>query len=706
MRTLSVQWKITLLAGFCLLVTSLSLIGFSVYNAVSNQQVIKNQSAESVIKKSQQLLKTRAQLNSTEISEYLSEATYRAEMLSSTALFLKKNSEDNFGESEALRTALNEMVRKSVLDFPTIEGAYLVFKPNALDAEDSNYVNAAYVGSNDVGRFAPYWRAKDAGQDAANEVLTEQQLADAANRERFACPINEGSACVTSPRVVNHATEQFLATSISLPIFVDNETIGFYGIDLKLTPLLEIAKDSDSSLFNGEGKIFIISLDGTLIASDDDALTVGQPFAGSSVSKDKLSSLLSSKKVESLWSDDGLWMTVFAPITVANQTWGVIFEMPRSSVLKDADQLDSVITAQVESGVKVELLAGLLFAVLGLTVIAYTASRIVKPIREVVVRLNDIADGEGDLTQRLDVQSQDEIGQLAHGFNKFLDKLQSTISQVIATTHSVAETTEQAKITAVETRRSSEAQFKEVDLVATASEEMTQTASLVVHNAENAVDAAEQANESARIGQQVIKTSEAEMLNLVNTMNRAVPIVEDLARNNVNITDILEVIEGISEQTNLLALNAAIEAARAGEQGRGFAVVADEVRNLASRTHASVGEIRTVIEKVEKGTRDVVNAIQEGNSLANGTASHVQQAVSELNKIFDAISAISDMNTQIVKAAEEQQTVSAEVNQNVANIRDLSAQILEQAGESEAVGTEISVLSKQQQSLVNQFKVN
>jgi methyl-accepting chemotaxis protein len=706
MRTLSVQWKITLLAGFCLLVTSLSLIGFSVYNAVTNQQVIKNQSAESVINKSQQLLKTRAQLNSTEISEYLSEAIYRAEMLSSTALFLKKNSEDNFGESEALRTALNEMVRKSVLDFPTIEGAYLVFKPNALDSEDSNYVNADYVGSNDIGRFAPYWRSADDGQNAVNEVLTEKLLSDNENSERFSCPINDGNACVTSPRLISQGTEQFLATSISVPIVVDEEVIGFYGIDLKLDPLLVIAKDSDSSLFNGEGKIFIISLDGTLIASDDQALAIGQPFGGSSVSKDKVSSLLSGKKVESLWSEDGQWMTVFAPITVANQTWGVIFEMPRSSVLKDADELDSVITAQVESGVKVELLAGLLFAVLGLTVIAYTASRIVKPIREVVIRLNDIADGEGDLTQRLDVQSQDEIGQLAHGFNKFLDKLQSTIRQVIETTHSVADTTEQAKITAGETRRSSEAQFREVDLVATASEEMTQTASLVVHNAENAVHAAEQANESARIGQEVIKTSEAEMLNLVNTMNRAVPIVEDLARNNVNITDILEVIEGISEQTNLLALNAAIEAARAGEQGRGFAVVADEVRNLASRTQASVGEIRTVIEKVEKGTRDVVNAIQEGNSLANGTASHVQQAVSELNKIFDAISAINDMNSQIVKAAEEQQTVSAEVNQNVANIRDLSAQILEQAGESEAVGAEISSLSKQQQALVNQFKVS
>lgn len=706
MRTLSVQWKITLLAGFCLLVTSLSLIGFSVYNAVTNQQVIKHHSAESVINKSQQLLRTRAQLNATEISEYLSEAIYRAEMLASNALFLKKNSEDNFGESEALRTALNEMTHKSVLDFPTIQGAYLVFQPDALDFEDSNYVNAEYVGSNDAGRFATYWRADSSGQNAVNNVLTESVLSASENRERFTCPVEQGKTCVTTPRMISQGNEQFLATSISVPIVNDDSVIGYFGIDLKLDPLVAIAQESDQSLFDAEGKIFMVSMDGTLIASDDETLELGQPFAGSTLAKQQVDSLLSGQAVQSQWSEDGQWMTVFAPIAVANQTWGVVFEMPRSSVLQDADRLDTVITAQVEKGVKIELVAGLIAAIIGLSVIAYTAARIVKPIRDVVARLNDIAQGEGDLTQRLEVKSQDEIGQLAHGFNQFLDKLQKTIKRVVETTHSVAQTTERAKLTAAETRQSSESQFKEVDLVATASEEMTQTASLVVQNAENAVQAAEQANISAQTGRSVIQTSESEMLNLVEKMSQAVPVVQELANNNVNITTILEVIEEISEQTNLLALNAAIEAARAGEQGRGFAVVADEVRNLASRTQDSVGEIREVISKVEQGTRDVVNAIEEGNILANGTAEHVHQAVTELTKVFEAIAAINDMNSQIVKAAEEQQSVSAEVNQNVANIRNLSAQILEQAGQSEAVGVEISTLSKQQQSLVNQFKVS
>ncbi|SBT14779.1 methyl-accepting chemotaxis protein [Vibrio celticus] len=705
MRSLSVQWKITLLAGCCLIITSLSLIGFSIYNATSNQQVIKSQSSESVINKTQQLLASVSQLNAQETQRYVDEAIYRAEMLAASAQFLKNNADENFTPSEELRTALDEMVRRSVLNFDSIQGAYLVFKPDLLDSEDANYVDADYVGSNEKGRFAPYWKVADNGENVLANVLSESILNDDSNSERFYCPLSSGQTCISTPRVVNSGGVALLTSSISVPILVDDVAIGFLGIDLRLDGLTSVITQSDQSLFNGAGKAYVVSLDGSVIASDDSSIAVGSTFQSDNTNSDLMTDFIFGGEVTTQWSENGEWLLAFAPVVAANQTWGVLFEIPRESVVADANKLDSIISTKLSEGIKTEVIAGTVFILFGLAIIAFASLSIVKPIRQVVERLNDIASGEGDLTQRLEVKSQDEIGQLSKGFNLFLDKLQHTIKEVIHTTEQVASTTSQAKASASSTRESSESQFKEVDLVATAAEEMTQTAGLVVQNAEVAVDAACEANHSAQQGQQVIELSAGEMRKLVERMSSAVPIVEELAKNNGNITEILSVIEGISEQTNLLALNAAIEAARAGEQGRGFAVVADEVRNLASRTQSSVGEIRAVIDKVHAGTQDVVEAIQEGNILANDTALHVQKAVEDLGSIFTSIEAISDMNSQIVRAAEEQQSVSGEVNQSVVNIRDLSAKILEQAAASEQVGNEIDQLSQQQQKLVNQFKV-
>ncbi|MEZ8243763.1 chemotaxis protein [Vibrio splendidus] len=705
MRSLSVQWKITLLAGCCLIITSLSLIGFSIYNATSNQQVIKSQSSESVINKTQQLLASVSQLNAQETQRYVDEAVYRAEMLAASAQFLKNNADENFTPSEELRTALDEMVRRSVLNFDSIQGAYLVFQPDLLDGEDANYVDADYVGSNEKGRFAPYWKVADNGENVLANVLSEPILSDDSNSERFYCPLSSGQTCISTPRVVNSGGTALLTSSISVPILVDDVAIGFLGIDLRLDGLTSVVTQSDQSLFDGAGAVYVVSLDGSVIASDDSSIAVGSVFQSDNTNSDLMTDFIFGGEVTTQWSENGEWLLAFAPVTAANQTWGVLFEIPRESVVADANRLDSIISTKVSEGIQTEVIAGVIFILFGLAIIAFSSLSIVKPIRQVVERLNDIASGEGDLTQRLEVKSQDEIGQLSQGFNLFLDKLQHTIKEVIQTTEQVASTTSQAKASASSTRESSESQFKEVDLVATAAEEMTQTSGLVVQNAEIAVDAACEANRSAQQGQEVIELSAGEMRKLVDRMSSAVPIVEELAKNNGNITEILSVIEGISEQTNLLALNAAIEAARAGEQGRGFAVVADEVRNLASRTQSSVGEIRAVIDKVHAGTQDVVEAIQEGNILANDTALHVQKAVEDLGSIFTSIEAISDMNSQIVRAAEEQQSVSGEVNQSVVNIRDLSAKILEQAAASEQVGSEIDQLSQQQKKLVNQFKV-
>ncbi|WP_411740586.1 methyl-accepting chemotaxis protein [Pseudomonas sp. BF-R-19] len=248
-------------------------------------------------------------------------------------------------------------------------------------------------------------------------------------------------------------------------------------------------------------------------------------------------------------------------------------------------------------------------------------------------------------------------------------------------------------------------QFREIDQVATASNEMNATAHDVANSASSAANAAKGADQSARDGMSIIERSTRDINQLAEEVSKAVTEVEALAVNSEQIGSVLEVIRSIAEQTNLLALNAAIEAARAGESGRGFAVVADEVRNLAKRTQDSVEEIRLVIERIQSGTRGVVATMHSSQTRAHSNAGQIQQAVQALGKISDAVTVISDMNLQIASAAEQQSAVAEEVNRNVSAIRSVTETLTGQATESAQISSQLNSLTTQQMKLMDQFRV-
>nr|VVV04686.1 Methyl-accepting chemotaxis protein McpQ [Aliivibrio wodanis] len=310
-----------------------------------------------------------------------------------------------------------------------------------------------------------------------------------------------------------------------------------------------------------------------------------------------------------------------------------------------------------------------------------------------------------DLTQRIDLNAKDEIGQLSNSIDKMLCTFQESIKTVSSTSTQLASTADGVSSITTSTSHSVNEQQRELDLVATAMNEMTSTVMEVAQNANNAESFALETDKEAQQGKQVVNSTIKTIETLAQEIERASSVINNLEHDSHQIGSILDVIKGIAEQTNLLALNAAIEAARAGEQGRGFAVVADEVRSLASRTQESTEEIQQMIEKLQQGTKTAVSVMQQSQTYANDSVNNARVAGDALAAITNSVTQISDMNTQIATAAEEQGAVAEEINTNIVNINHAAETTASGAEETSRESENVANLASDLKKIVNQFKV-
>ncbi|HHK2244604.1 TPA: methyl-accepting chemotaxis protein [Pseudomonas aeruginosa] len=711
LRRLSIQWKITLLAGLCLLGVVALLVGLSVYRMQHSSVLVKSASTQMLDESARLRLEARGELQALRIQRYFMDAFQYGKGFSRQILFLRDQAQKRFLDAYDLREDLTRQVRTALAANPEVLGLYVVFEPNALDGKDELFVDQPALGSNDKGRFSLYWAQATPGQ-LESESMIESELADtssgpsgAAYNAWYTCPKESGQPCVLDPYFDKVGERQLLMTSIAFPLELDGKVIGVMGLDINLSNLQALSEQGNRELYDGVGQVGILSPAGLFAGNSRDAGLLGKNLAKADPQHaGELLQLLAAGKSRLFNENDDLKvLQPLQPIPGA-KPWGVLLEVPKSALLGPALALERQLDDMRREGTWVELGLGLGAAVLGLLVLWLSARGVTRPILGVAHMLRDIASGEGDLTQRLPHTGRDELGELAGWFNRFLDKLQPIIRDVKVSVRDARSTADQSAAISSQTSAGMQQQFREIDQVATASHEMTATAQDVARSAAQAADAARGADQATRDGLALIDRTTQSIDSLAANLTSAMGQVEQLASSSEEIGSVLEVIRAIAEQTNLLALNAAIEAARAGDAGRGFAVVADEVRNLARRTQDSVEQIRGVIEGLQQGTRDVVDAMHGSHRQAQGSVEQVDEAVAALQRIGEAVTLINDMNLQIASAAEEQSSVAEEINRNVAAIRDVTESLSSQAEESAQVSQSLNRLANHQQGLMEQFK--
>ncbi|WP_434359547.1 methyl-accepting chemotaxis protein [Parasalinivibrio latis] len=462
------------------------------------------------------------------------------------------------------------------------------------------------------------------------------------------------------------------------------------GADVEINAILQQLKNV---LLPGDGHMFITTRDGKIFAHADTGLlnqfanTAAEGLTPAILNRLAQSGNMTEMKVNGIDSNvtvDAIPDTGLLTVIVVDH--------------------DSVVAPLIRMLWEQAIIA---IAVIAACMVAFNllCNYLFKPLRNVSNALETIAQGGGDLTGRLEITSKDEVGQLAENFNSFVGSLQALIQDIGSQARQLNSESSESQARALKQVDALGNQQQEVTMVATAVTEMSSATQEIAANAENAAQAAQESATYSEHGQHLVEKSRCEISDLAGEVETATGVIRELNQHAQDINGILSAIQGIAEQTNLLALNAAIEAARAGEQGRGFAVVADEVRVLSQRTHSSTEEIQSMITTLQATTNKAVEIMERSSEMANTSVDGAQAASESLTQISESIRIISDMATQIATAAEEQSHVTLEITQNTTAIKDVTDRLAEDAEDARRQAESLSIQADSLNAKVSTFTV-
>ncbi|BEI25089.1 methyl-accepting chemotaxis protein [Vibrio fluvialis] len=497
-----------------------------------------------------------------------------------------------------------------------------------------------------------------------------------------------GKPTTTEPYV--SVTMQTLVVTLTEPVRVNGQFIGVAASNLALNKLIE---DVLAIEVPGKGYAILVNQKGKIVAhpNKDLILKPTQDIA-SGLSIAALQGAANDHHLLPM-SIDGKDKLLMAQ-SIDNTDWMLVMVMDKAVLEQPLNQM-----------LMTQTLIGLVILLIMALATSWFVARQLNELSNIAAALGDIAEGDGDLTRRLTVKSDDEVGMLADKFNKFVDRLHVMVKNVRDVSVALNEGANHAARAAGQRSERIRTQQDEITMVATAVTEMASATAEIAGNADNTAKNANQSVELGAQGYQQMQQSKYSIDQLAQELTGAVNIIGELEEHANEISTILSTIRAIAEQTNLLALNAAIEAARAGEQGRGFAVVADEVRVLSQRTHASTEEIQTKIAGLQKVTSNAVSVMTESHKLVETSVSDVNQTGESLQAISEAIQLISDMATQIASAAEEQSLVTADINGNTESVREVSDALASDAQDAVQQAKELHNLAQELDQEISRFRL-
>ncbi|NVZ60783.1 methyl-accepting chemotaxis protein [Pseudomonas gingeri] len=712
MKFKSIQFSVAALAGAIVLSVVAALVVYALLAGAKTQDMVQQRTQEQFEQVIEQRLNALARTQVSQIQRELEAPLLIAGGLVRVNALIGTNDADGKPVLSVSREQLISLIKENVQQNPKVLGAYIGWEKNALDHNDAAYLDNTKAGAAKDGRFLPWWFRNDDGSLGFSTLVDvdDQKLLSTGVRasEYYLCSKENHKTCVIDPAPYKVGDKMVMLASFIEPIMLNGAFQGIVGADLSVNFIQDMLVAANQKLYGGAGNMALVGTNGRLVAYTKDPSKFGEKVSDI-LDAEKVATMGKLNRGEVTYNVDkakGL-IELYLPFGIgqSDARWTLMMQLPLNAVMADLQKLQGDLNDQRKADVFGMAVVGLVIAGLGLLVIWLVGHGIARPLKQMVAMLDDIAQGEGDLTRRLTSDRADELGSIAKGFNTFLIKLQAMITQVVTSVQSVSDSSEHTADIAIRTNQGVHKQMAEIDQVATAVQEMTATAQDVARNATQAAQAASHADMAASDGMRIVRDTSTSIGALAVEIGRAVGVVQTLAKDSENINAILIAIRGIAEQTNLLALNAAIEAARAGEQGRGFAVVADEVRNLAQKTQQATEEIQSMIQQLQQGTREVVKVMEDSQNKTDESVQHAAKAAQALETITQAVSVINDMNTQIASAAEEQSAVADDINRNVINIGQVANEVAGGADESSAASAQLTKLAEQQRRLINQFKV-